>query len=229
MSRPIEELLRENPFYRRLSSEERARLGSVTHTRFYGKGASIFREGDPADAFFSIAQGRAKVFKTSPSGKDLILHIFRSGDPLGAVAVYEGVPYPASAEALEDTTCLRIGRSELFALLQNHPALVRGLLLSMTHRLIELTQRMTELSGGRVEARFARLFLKLSAELGREHPDGVQVPMDLSRQDLADLVGTTIETSIRVMSRWGKDGLVRTEKQGFTVLNRTTLRALASD
>jgi CRP/FNR family transcriptional regulator, nitrogen oxide reductase regulator len=223
---PPEDLLQEIPFYRRLPPEERKRLAAVSRVKGYAKGETIFSEGAPADVFFTIVRGRVKIFKMTPAGKDLILEIFGAGDPLGAVAVYEDRPYPASALALEDTLCLLIRRQDFFALLERHPMLVRGLLLGLTRRLVELTNRLAELTGGRVEPRFARLFLKLSDQMGTPVQDGTFIPLPLSRQELADLTGTTIETCIRIMSRWGKDGLVRTEKEGFVVMDREALERL---
>jgi CRP-like cAMP-binding protein len=161
-----------------------------------------------------------------PTGKDLILEVFGTGDPLGAVAAYDGRPFPASAVALEDTVCVVIPRAVFFRLLEEHPSLVRGLMLGLTHRLVELTNRLAELSGGRIESRFARLFLKLSGDMGRQERGGVFVPLPLSRQELADMTGTTIETCIRIMSRWGKQSVVRTEKDGFVVVDRRALQEL---
>jgi len=158
----------------------------------------------------------------------VILEIFGPGDPVGAVAVYESRPYPASAVALEPTTCLGIPRTAFFSLLENHPTLVRGMLTGLTHRLMELTNRLADLSGGRVEARLARFFVKLADDIGQNKPDGVFIPLALSRQELADMIGTTIETAIRVMSRWGKDEIVRTDKDGFTVLDRAALETIAA-
>ena len=163
----------------------------------------------------------------TPTGKDVIIEILGAGDPLGAVAVYEGRPYPASAVAIEDTTCVLVPRDAFFALLEQHPTLVRGLLAGLTLRLVDLTNRLAELTGGRVEPRFARLFLKLAEEQGRKERDGVFVPVPLTRQELADMTGTTIETCIRIMSRWGKQGVVRTEKDGFVVLDTPELETLA--
>jgi len=105
---------------------------------------------------------------------------------------------------------------------------VRGLLTGLTHRLMELTNRLAELSGGRVEARLARFFRKLADDVGQKKPDGTFIPLALSRQELADMIGTTIETAIRIMSRWGKDEVVRTDKDGFTVLDRPALQATAA-
>ena len=159
-----------------------------------------------------------KVFKTTPRGTDVILEIFGPGDSVGAVAVYESRPYPATAVTLEPTSCILIPRQAFFSLLETHPSMVRGLLVGLTHRLVELTNRLTELSGGRVEGRLARFFLKLAQDIGQPRAGGVFIALTLSRQELADMIGTTIETSIRIMSRWGKDDVVRTEKDGFLVV-----------
>jgi CRP/FNR family transcriptional regulator, nitrogen oxide reductase regulator len=227
MPPPVDDMLRRSTIFRRLSAEDRQRLGAVAHVREFDRGAMLFGEGDRADHFFTIVTGRVKVFKTTARGSDVILEIFGPGDPVGAVAVYESRAYPASAVALEPTTCVLVPRDAFFVLLEAHPTLVRGLLLGLTHRLMELTNRLTELSGGRIETRFARLFLKLADDAGRPHPDGVFIAMPLSRQELADMVGTTIETSIRIMSRWGKQGIVRSEKEGFVLVDRSALEALA--
>lgn len=224
----VEQILRETPSFRRLSAEDRLRVASVARLSSFARGEQVFSEGEPSDFFYSVASGRVKVVKMLPSGKEVILEVFGAGEPLGAVAVYEGRPFPASAVAMDDTTCILIPRASFFALLEQHPTLVRGILTGLTLRLIELTKRLAELSGGRVEARFARLFLKLAQDVGRPHPDGSFVALPLSRQELADMTGTTIETCIRIMSRWGKDEIVRTEKDGFIVLDPASLEVLAN-
>ena len=227
MAENLEEVLRQTTIFRRLSPEDRRRLTSVASLRTYDKGAVVFSEGDPADQLYTVATGRVKVYKTTARGTDVILELFGPGDPVGAVAVYESRPYPATAAALEPTTCLVIPRQAFFELLEAHPTLVRGLLTGLTHRLVELTNRVAELSGGRVEARLARFFLKLAGDIGQPRPDGTFVPLALSRQEIADMIGTTIETSIRIMSRWGKENLVRTDKDGFLVVDRPSLEAIA--
>jgi len=223
------ELLRTAPVFRKLSADDRQRLAAVSRVRQYARNEVVFDEGVMPEFFYTIARGRVKICKSTPAGKDVILEVFGVGDPFGAVAVYEGRPFPASAVALEDSLCVLVPRDAFFALLEGHPSLVRGLLLGLTHRLIELTNRMAELSGGRVEPRLARLFLKLAGERGRADRGGVFVPLPLSRQEIADMTGTTIETCIRIMSRWGKQDIVRTEKDGFLVVDRGALedKALA--
>lgn len=220
--------LRRMPLFRRVAPGERAHILEVAHLKGYPRGELVFREGDAADTFLTIVEGRVKVFKSTPTGKDVILEIFGPGDPLGAVAVYESTRLPASAIALEDTECLAIARQDFFRLLEQHPALVRALLSGLTIRLAELTRRLAEMMGGRVEARFARLFIKLADQIGKNDRGGVFVAMPLTRQELADLTGTTIETAIRIMSRWQKEDVVRTEKDGFVVVDRASLESTST-
>jgi len=223
----IEAALRATVLYRALSGDDRARLAGVSALRSYDKGEALFSEGDPSDFLYTIVTGRAKVVKMLASGKEVILEIFGPGDPVGAVVAYQGRPYPATAVALEPTSCLLVRCASFFALLERHPTLVRSFILGLTQRIVELTSRIPEVAGGRVETRLAHLFLKLADKTGVARARGTFIPMALSRQDLADLTGTTIETCIRVMSRWGKQSVVRTEKEGFVVLDRAALETLA--
>jgi CRP-like cAMP-binding protein len=215
------------PLFRRVSADDRARIAALAQTRTYERGDHVFAEGDPSYFFFIVVTGRIKVYKHSPSGHDIILETFGPGGPLGAVAAYEARPYPASAAAMDQSMCLLIPRDAFFTLLERHPSLVRGLLGSLSLRLVELTTRLAELTGGRIETRFARLFLKLGDQLGTSQRGGTFIPLPLSRQELADLTGTTIETAIRIMSRWGKDNVLLTEKDGFVLIDRQHLEALA--
>jgi CRP/FNR family transcriptional regulator len=227
MSVPNPDLLARLPLFRRVGPDDRARVAAAGRLQTFERGERIFDEGDDPLDFVTVVEGRVKIFKRLPNGKDVILQIFSVGDPLGAVAVYEGRPYPAAAEAMEPTTCLLLPRQAFFTLLQQSPLLVRGVLSGLTLRLIELTDRLAELTGG-VEARFARLFLKLADQFGQARAAGTFVPMPLSRQELADMTGTTIETCIRLMSRWGRENVLATERDGFLVINRRMLEDLSA-
>ena len=227
MGSAVDDGLRSVALFRALSPDDRARLAELCSVRSYDKGETLFSEGDASDFLYTILSGRAKVVKMMPSGKEVILEIFGPGDPIGAVVAYEGRPYPATALALDKTSCLLMRRAPFFGLLEQHPTLVRGFILGLTHRIVELARRIPEVAGGRVETRFAHLFLKLADKMGKPGADGVFIPMVLSRQDLADLTGTTVETCIRLMSRWGKEDVVRTEKDGFVLLDRAALEKLS--
>lgn len=223
----IDQAISQLPLYRRLQAEDRAKLAAVSTLESFPRASLIFREGDLARSVHVVVEGRIKVAKLTPAGREVILDMPGPGDPIGAVAAFEGFAYPASATATVDSVCLVTRRDAFFALLEAHPSLVRGLLSGLTLRLVELTKRMAELSGGRVEARMARLLCKLADEKGERRGNGIFVPVKLTRQELADLCATTIETAIRVMSRWGKEGLVATEREGFLILDPAALEVVA--
>lgn len=229
MTPEVQELLLEVALYRRLSDEDREQLATAATVEVFAKGEVVFREGDPAQDFFTLARGRVKVFKVMPNGRVVILEILGPSDPVGTVAVYEELAYPATAEAMEETLCIRIPKEPFFQLLESRPSLARGLLKAMTHRIVVLANRFADHAVGKVETRFARLFLKLAGEMGRPRDEGVFIPMTLSRQELADLMGTTVETAIRIMSRWGKEGVVETDRSGFLVTDREALERVAAD
>lgn len=228
MPSAVDEVFLTSSLFRKVGLEDRARLAAIAQVRSYVRGDVVFREGSPSDNFYTVMRGRVKVFKSLPNGKDVILDIFGVGDPLGAIAAYEGQPFPASAMAIEETTCLLLQREPFFTLLGDRPSLARGLLYGMTQRLMELTRRVTELSSARIDARLARLFLKLADSVGRDDRNGIFVALPLSRQELADMTGTTIETCIRIMSQWNKQEVLLTEKQGFLIRNRQALEQAAS-
>ncbi len=223
----LDDVLCASPLFRRLAPADRRELGAIARERTFDRAAFLFREGDPSDCLHAVVTGRVKVFKTSACGRDLILEIFGPGDAVGAAAVYESRPYPAHAVAIAPTTCLLVPRQAFFALLQSRPTMMQGLLLGLMHQIDDLTDRLCEVSGGRTEGRFARFFLKLAGDMGQPRPQGLFIPIALSRQELADMIGTTIETSIRIMSRWGKESVLRTDKDGFLVVDRATLEAAA--
>jgi len=223
----VEQAIAALALYRRLQADDRAKLAAVSTLENFSRGSLIFREGDEARFVHVVVDGRVKVAKLTPAGREVILDMPGPGDPIGAVAAFEGFAYPASATATVDSVCLVTRRDAFFSLLEAHPSLVRGLLSGLTLRLVELTKRMAELSGGRVEARMARLLCKLAEEQGVRREAGLFVPVRLTRQELADLCATTIETAIRVMSRWGKEGIVRTERDGFLILDPGALEHVA--
>ena len=222
-------VLRVTPGFSSLPAADRASIAEAGVIRAYAKGEIIFEQDASADTFYTVTSGLVKVYRLLPTGKQLTLQIFGVGAPIGALAIYDGCAFPATAGALVPSTCLQIPRAVFFRLLEEHPSLVRGLLQGLTGRVVELLNRVTELSGRRSEPRFARLFLKFADEMGRPERGGTFVPLTLSRQELADLTSTRIETCIRVMSRWGKVGWLRTEKDGFVLLDRARVEEAAFD
>lgn len=215
------------PLFQSLNEAERQLLAPVCRVRAYERGEVVFEDGEPATDLCFVLIGQVKIVKAAP-GRDVILGLFGPGEPVGAVAVFEGKRYPASAVALEPSSILRVPEREFFATIDAHPEMTRRLLQGLMLRQVEITRRLADLTGP-VEGRIARLFLMLAERLGRRHGAAVTIPLALSRQEIADLTATTVETAIRVMSRWGREGLVTKEGDGFTIPDLGALRVAARE
>ena len=215
------------PILASLSEEDRLALEPLCDLVAYEKGATIFDEGDPAEEIHFLFLGRVKIVK-SAGDRDLILEILGPGEPVGAVAVFERRPFPAAAVTLEPSGVITIPSREFFSLIEKRPEITRRLLAGLTLRLMSLNRRLADMTGS-VEHRIGRLLATLAERLGQQGDRGVFIPLALSRQDIADLVGTTVETAIRVMSRWQKEGLVETEKRGFRIPDPAALAAFSPE
>ena len=218
--------VRSLPFFRGLPAAEREPFERIATLKDLGRGEILWNAGDPADALTLLVKGRVKIVRHS-EGADMILEIFGQGEPVGAVAVYNRMAYPASAIALEPTTVIQIPARDYFALLERHPELSRSLISEMTRLYMSLTRKLEDQRSQRVEARIAQLFLSLAERMGRDGEGGRVIPMMLSRQEVAEMVGTTVETSIRVLSRWGRDGVLVTGQGRFVIPSCDALRAIA--
>lgn len=210
------------PLLASLGKDDREALTPLCRLRGYEKGETIFREGDPADRIHFVYMGRVKVVKAAGE-RDIIIEILGPGEQVGAVAVFERRPFPASAITLEPSSILSIPEREFFTLLGNRPEMMRRVLAGLTHRLMMVNKRLADMTGS-AEERAARLFLTLADRVGLPKDGGVVIPLTLSRQEIADLIGTTLETAIRLMSRWQKDELVLTDKNGFVIPKVDELR-----
>jgi CRP/FNR family transcriptional regulator len=210
-----------------LTADDRQALEPLCELRAYEKGSKIFEEGDSANHIHFLFLGRVKIVKAA-GDRDLILEILGPGEPVGAVAVYERRPFPATAIALEPCGVISIPSREFFSLLEKRPEITRRLLAGLTMRLMALNRRLADMTGS-VEQRIARLFSTLAERLGEPGENGVFVRIALSRRDIADLVGTTVETAIRVMSRFQKEGIVETEKKGFLIRDPAALATASAE
>ena len=178
------------PLLATLRPADRAALEPMCRMRAYEKGETIFLEGEPADRIHFVVLGSVKIVKSAGT-RDVILEILGPGEPVGAVAAFEQRPYPAAAIAVEPTSILSIPEREFFQLLETRPEITRRLLGGVTMRLIMLNKRLADMTGS-VESRAARLFRTLAERGGTKRDDGTFIPLALSRQEIADLVGTTL-------------------------------------
>ena len=225
-SERILSVVRSLPVFRGLTAEDQRRIASLADVRDYQRGDVLWNAGDPAEALTVVIGGRVKIVRHADSG-DVILEIFEAGEPVGAIAVYNYIPYPATAIAMEPTSLLLLPRREYFELLDRHPEFARSVIRELTKLTLALTRKVEEMRGQRVDTRIAQLFLSLAERMGKETVQGIEVPLHLSRQEVAEMVGTTVESAIRVLSRWGREGILITGEKRFVIPSRDRLREAA--
>jgi CRP-like cAMP-binding protein len=223
----IGELLRENPVFRGVPAKEIESLIPVTQAERRRPREFIFMEGDPSLWLYIVKSGRVKILKHSRAGKDVVLELLGPGEIFGGVAVLEKRPYPATAQAMETTDVLKIPRDPLLTLSERHPSIVREMALMIGRRLRTAHESVKSLAVEPVEARLAATLMRLAGREGKPSRNGVELPYHLTRQSLADMAGTTVETAIRVVSRWIKDGLVMDDSGRLVLRKPDALRAMA--
>lgn len=213
------ELLVSTSLFAGLGSEDLEAISKLIFEKNYGKGETIFFEGDEADGFYIVSGGKVKVFKINPMGKEHILHIFGPGEPLGEVPVFSNQPFPASAEALVKSSAYYFPRRDFVALIEAHPSIALNMLAVLSRRLRQFASQIENLSLKEVPARLAGYLLYISAE--QDSADVVQLPV--SKGQLASLLGTIPETLSRIFARMSEEGLIEVEGRSITILDRDGL------
>jgi len=212
-------ILKQSFIFSSLKDDELAELAKLAIERSFVPDEFIFWDGDAPEWFYIVAEGRVKVVKHSSLGKEFIIAFFGSGEMFGEVAVFEDKPYPASAQAVAETKVLGIKRKDFLSFLAQRPGVALRIISVLGGRLRDAQGRLKDLAGERVEQRLARTLLMLSAKLGSTLP--------FTRQEIADMAGTTTETAIRFMSRLKDGGIIRSTRGKIIILNETKLRLLS--
>jgi CRP/FNR family transcriptional regulator len=204
----IAALLGGNLVFAGIPARELEALARVTLEEAHRARGEIFMEGDTARWFYLVRSGHVKIVRHSKTGKDVVLELLGPGEIFGGVAVIEKRPYPASAQATEPTVVLKIPADPVIALAERHPAFIKEMALMIGRRLRAAHDSVASLAVDPVEARLAAILLRLAKREGTRSDKGVMLPFHLTRQSLADMTGTTVETAIRILSRWLRDGLL---------------------
>lgn len=218
-------VLAANPVFAVVPPREIDALAAVVRVETHRPREYIFMEGDPALWLCVVKTGHVKILKHSRAGRDVVLELLGPGEVFGGVAVIERRPYPASAQATETSVILKIPAEAVVALVERHPAVIREMALMIGRRLRRAHDSVKALAVEPVEARLATVLLGLAEREGTTTPRGVMLPFHLTRQSLADMSGTTVETTIRVVSRWIRAGLVVDEGGRLVVCDPAALRA----
>jgi CRP-like cAMP-binding protein len=202
-----------------ISPEDITDLLATAEEKNLKSGEYVFWEGEAPYSFFLLVSGRVKVIKHGFQGRETVVAFFNPGEIFGEVAVLEDKPYPASAVAVEESVLLSIKRQAFRDFIGRHPAVALAMVGILSARLREAQSRLHDLAGERVEQRLARTLERLSSKLGRELP--------FTRQDLADMSGTTLETTVRFLSRLKEDGIISSKRGLVMIEDQAKLSHLA--
>jgi len=209
--------------FRGLPEAQAAELAKIAETRAHKRGELIFSEGDPANGLYMLFTGRVKVFKLSSEGKEQILHLIGPGEPFGEVALFLGAPFPAYAEALEESKTVFFPRAAFVDLIKQDPYLAMNMLAVLSRRLKYFTRLVEDLSLKEVPQRFASYLLYGDEETGKPY-----VQLNIAKGQLASLLGTIPETLSRILGKMVGEGFIKVEGRKITVVDRDALEAIAS-
>ncbi|MFH2131790.1 MAG: Crp/Fnr family transcriptional regulator [bacterium] len=198
-------------------------IQNISKLRFFDRGGTVFYEGDACDGMYLILDGQVKVFRLSPDGKEKILHIFNSGEPFGEVAMFSGKNFPANAEATKKSRLLFIPRSSFVKLICDNPSMAMNMMGVLSQRLRSFVDQIDELSLKDVPARLAVYLISLVKF--QDSPG--HVTLNITKNQLASLLGTIPETLSRVMARMNKLDLIAVQGKEIRMLNPEGLERLA--
>ncbi len=211
-----EALLSQLPLLAGLNERDLAQLAHEVRTDHFEREAAIFGQGDPCDRVWLLRVGEVKIIHHELDGREVILEVVMSGEVFGGAVLFMPT-HPATAKAMTAVETLSFPSETYAHLLGAHPDLARKLIRMLGGRLHSMMD-LQIMAGERVERRMAHILLKLAERVGRPEPEGVLITIPLSRQDLADMAGTTLETAIRTISRFRQQGWVATRRGGYLLI-----------
>ncbi|AWK88203.1 Crp/Fnr family transcriptional regulator [Azospirillum thermophilum] len=217
------------PLFAGLDAAALADVVRQARTARIPKGAQIFAQGDEGAGGHALIDGRVKIVQTGAEGQQVVIRFIGPGEMFGTLAMFMGGVYPAGAVAVADCVEIRWTPAAMTALMERHPRIALNALGIIGGRLAEVQDRLRELSTQRVERRIAHALLRLVRQAGRRVEAGVEIGFPLSRQDLAEMTGTTLHTVSRTLSAWEAQGLVESGRQHVVIRKPHALVAIAED
>lgn len=210
---PNSDIQTETVFFTGLTPAEITRVRSAGRLQTVTAGSFFYMQGDPAASAYLIEKGRVRLSQVTTEGQQVLLRVIGPGNMFGAVAIARIESYPVSAEAAEECTVLVWPRMTLVGLVEQMPKLALNAVEMMAGHVQEFQDRFRELATQRVERRLARTLLRLASQAGKKTDEGVLIDLALTRQDLAEMTGTTLYTVSRILSAWESQGLVRSGRE----------------
>jgi CRP/FNR family transcriptional regulator len=210
-----------------LTEAQLLRLDEMSFEEEFAKGDTLFRQADAAEWLYVVLKGRVKLVRHAANGAATIIEIYSTGDELNASALIEGRGYPASAKALTDGLVLKISHYNFRKMMAEWPVVAGNLMRALGQRYRELVENLSSLAVYNVEGRLCKVMANLARRYGiMGDCRGIILDLALTRQDLADITGTTLETTIRTLNRLRGNGLIQWEGKRFFIPDVKALEGL---
>ncbi len=203
--------------FKGVANEDVDAVLTLAHPRRLPEGTAVFHQGAPAREFFLLLNGRLRVQQTSPDGQQIVVRHINPGDLFGIAKAVRRPDYPGTAIAVVESLALVWPTGQWEAFIGRNPAFAVGAMQTVGTRLQDQNTRLRELSTEAVERRIAHAILRLVNQAGRKTEDGILIDFPVTREDIAEMAGTTLHTVSRVMSGWQQKGLVTLGRRRVTV------------
>ncbi|POR51913.1 Crp/Fnr family transcriptional regulator [Bosea psychrotolerans] len=220
-------LVADLPLFAGLAPEQLDELLREAQSVRYPKGMTVFQQDAEAHSFFVLLHGHLRVYKLTPDGQQVVVRFVSAGEVFGVAMAIGRTTYPATAVAVVDSIALVWPSVAWPRLIAKHPTLAVNTLQTVGSRLQDAHARVVEMSTEQVERRIAHALLRLAQQSGRKVEAGVEIDFPISRQDVAEMTGTTLHTVSRVLSAWEDRGFVAGGRQKITILEPHRLFVLA--
>jgi CRP-like cAMP-binding protein len=210
MNNDVREIIRQSNLFQEVSPEGLEQVLACGVLRLVEEDGFFFMQSDPATHAYILITGRVKMVQITPNGQQITLRMMTSGQTYGGIAMLNPeAGYPSTAQALENSSAMAWDTTHLRKLAEKHPSIALNTMQLMHVYITELQERQKALVTERVEQRIARILLKLAAESGKKVDEGVLIDMPLTRQDVAEMSGTTLFTVSRTLKEWERSGLLK--------------------
>lgn len=219
----ITDILSSTAFFNGLTEQQLSDLAMIIVDQDFKKGTTIFAEGDEGTGFYILVSGQVKIYKLSMDGKEQILHIFGPGEPFAEAAVFTGRSFPAYADAMQDSRTFFIPREAFVSLIKENPSVAMNMLGALSLRLKKFTGMIEALSLKEVPGRLASHLLLLSSQHEAE-----EFPLNISKTQLANLLGTIPETLSRIFKKLNESGYLESKGAMIRIVDHDGLEDLAS-
>jgi CRP-like cAMP-binding protein len=213
----IVDTLKKSTVFSSLKEKELKAVSAFFEKKSYKKNDKIFHEGDTSEWFYLVGEGEVKILKHTITGKDIILEVMAPGDIFGGVAVLDNSPFPANAQAMDAVTVIRISRWNLLKIMEEYPILKLEVVKYFSGKLRDAHEMLKDLATERVEKRIAALLIRLAEKAGVSEKGYKKINFPITRQELAEMAGTTVETCIRTTSKFQKLGLIKSSNNRIMI------------